>query len=309
MQLTPTSAIRSIRVRKGQLVCLFVAILGFSDPCFSQDDLRIHHRHGEETEAPLLVHSSVFEHLKPEKEEPLREDEWVELKGDHFNAYLKTKDFDLVQKILVHAEEDLGRVLKRLAYERPKRGWQDNGRVRIFIFEDQETFQQKRGAPSWAAGDADYGKRLITTYLGSQHFFDATLPHEIAHLVLYELTGEHGNVPRWLHEGFALAQEDEEREALKRAVTEAAAHGKLLPLKMLTIVDPKQQTQGGANIYYGQSQAFVQYLMDTYGASRFRDFILHLANGKSFEEAIERAYAGVVAGLSELEMKFFESMG
>ena len=289
-------------------MCLFVAILGFSDPGFPQDDLRIHHRRGEEIEAPLLLHSSVFEHLKPEKEEPLREDEWIELKGDHFNAYLKTKDFDLAQKILVHAEEDLERILERLAYEKPKRGWRNDARVRIFIFEDQESFQQKRGAPSWAAGDADYKKRLITTYLGSQHFFDSTLPHEVAHLVLYELTGEYGNVPKWLHEGFALAQEDEEREELERAVTEAAAQGKLLPLKMLTIVDPKQQTEGAANIYYGQSQAFVQHLIDTYGASRFRDFILHLARGKSLEEAIQRAYAGVIKSVAELEVRFFESL-
>ena len=301
-------AIVSARTRGRQLASLFFALFVFSCPCFSQDDARLHHRDLEETDPSLLVHSGVLEHIKPEHEEPLREDEWVELKGDHFNVYLKTRDFDLSQKVLVHAEENLGRILKRLDDDGPKRGWQEDGRVRIFIFENQEMFQQKRGAPSWAAGDADYGKKLITTYLGSRHFFSSTLPHEVAHLVLYELTGEHRNVPTWLHEGFALAQEDEEREDLNRAVKLAAAQGKLLPLKLLTIVDPKQQTRGAANVYYGESQAFVRYLIETYGASRFRSFILYLAKGKSFEEAIGRAYAGVLRSLEELETKFFERL-
>ena len=125
---------------------------------------------------------------------------------------------------------------------------------------------------------------------------------------MFELTGSYQNVPRWLHEGFALASEEARRNELDQIAKKAAHEGHFLPLAMLTIVDPAKQNTGGAGTYYAEAQAFVRFLIDRYGPVRFREFILVLSKGAGFEEAITKAYEGKAAGLGELESEFISGL-
>ena len=77
---------------------------------------------------------------------------------------------------------------------------------------------------------------------------------------------------------------------------------------MLTIVNPAEHDRGGAVTYYSEAQAFVRFLIDGYGPSRFHEFIINLKNGKSFEESVERAYKGVFSDTSKLEEQFFQKI-
>jgi len=85
-------------------------------------------------------------------------------------------------------------------------------------------------------------------------------------------------------------------------------HGHLLPLLQLTIVDLREQTHGAANVYYAEAQAFVSYLIDEYGPHRFKKFILSLADGKTFEDALEHAYKPDFKNLTEFERNFVEKI-
>ena len=230
---------------------------------------------------------------------------WHRSADAHFEVYQKVENASFAKIVLAQAEKDLDRILTKLSFDEPREEWRGENRIRIVIFRDQSSYEKKRDVPEWASGDANYETRTIATFKNSETFLTSTLSHEIAHLVLYELTSEFGNVPKWLHEGFAIACEGERREGFDQLIKEAARHGRLLPLKLLTIVDPKVQTHGGANTYYSEADAFVRFLIAEYGAERFKKFILSLAQGKSFEEAIRRAYKGKVEDHAELEAEFF----
>ncbi len=232
---------------------------------------------------------------------------WAVYQGSHFNLYLKKPDDQFSQNTLKEAEEDLDRILANLDDAKLKNKWQKEKRVKIFLFETQAAFQVAGGAPSWAAGHANYETRSIASFVGSDAFLSSTLPHEIAHLVLFDLTGDYQNVPRWLHEGFALSQESGQGERMNPVIKLAAHEGKMVPLKMLTIVNASTQTPGAANVYYAEAQAFVSFLIKN-GRDRFRDFILNLSKGLTFEEAIERAYHGVFGDMSALEEKFYAAL-
>ena len=233
---------------------------------------------------------------------------WFYLEGDHFIIEQNWKDEDFAKKLLTTAESDLERILARLDYEKPKALWRGKNRITIVIFEREADFHQVGASPDWVAGYANYQAKTISSYKTSKGFFSSTIPHEIAHLVLYDLTETYGNVPRWLHEGFAISSEDELRSDLEAALKTSASQGKLLPLVLLTIVDPKQQDAGGAMIYYAESQAFVRFLIDRNGPKRFQNLILELAKGASFEEAVQKSYEGVGGTLSEIEGQFLSEL-
>jgi len=145
----------------------------------------------------------------------VRADTWLSTGGEHFQVFQMTENTGQARKILDDAEGDLERILNKVAYQKPKQAWKDKNRIKIFLFDNQEAYQEVRGAPQWAAGDVEYETKTINGYVGSDDFVHQTLPHEIAHMVLFDLTIHHENVPRWLHEGFAMANEDQKREGLE----------------------------------------------------------------------------------------------
>ncbi len=233
---------------------------------------------------------------------------WVATEGEHFILEQERPDADFARSIFLKAENDLDRIVKYLNDPGLKKQWTRDRRVRIRMYETKESFLTETKAPEWSGGFANYESRAIVSFKNSNQFWNSTLPHEIGHLVLDDLTGKHQNVPKWLQEGFALTCEDRVRPELQWAVRDAASKGYLLPLKMLTIVAPGEQDTGGANTYYAQAQAFVRFLIDGHGGERFRNFILELAKGKSFEESIRIAYRGAYRSVDELEAAFFKSI-
>ncbi|OGW98528.1 MAG: apolipoprotein N-acyltransferase [Omnitrophica bacterium RIFCSPLOWO2_12_FULL_44_17] len=233
---------------------------------------------------------------------------WTVTAGDHFEVLQKKENPAVANEILTGAEERFKRIVSQVSYDTPLRSWAETNRVKIQIYDSKEDFIKEKKAPDWSSGLADYDWRTISSYRGASGFLNSVLPHEIAHLVLFDMTDRHQNVPKWLHEGFALSQEDRIRGELGYGLKDAAAKGYLLPLKMLTIVNPAEQDRGGAVTYYSEAQAFVRFLIDGYGPSRFHEFIINLKNGKSFEESVERAYKGVFSDTSKLEEQFFQKI-
>jgi hypothetical protein len=230
---------------------------------------------------------------------------WAKYDGDHFIVFLKVPDDAFAKRAHDEAEAALSHILQNLSYTKPKKGWQKSGRAKIYLYESQAAFQTAGGSPSWAAGHANYETKSIASFVTSQSFFDTTLPHEVAHLVLFELTVNFWNVPRWMHEGFALSQEKKMGSRMDPAVKQAAREGKMVPLTMLTIVNPAEQTPGAANVYYAEAKAFVSFLLKKHGGHRFQTLIKKLSEGKEFEDSIERAYKGIYDDMDDLEEKFY----
>jgi len=115
------------------------------------------------------------------------------------------------------------------------------------------------------------------------------LPHEIAHLLIYELaTPEgYGNIPDWLDEGLATAYEHLPTPEYALAVEEAREAGHLLSLEELCVpFSPDPRT---AILSYGQSASVVRFVRETYGAEGIRRLVSAYADGASCRSGVEEA--------------------
>jgi hypothetical protein len=125
----------------------------------------------------------------------------------------------------------------------------------------------------WAAGHTDpaAARVLLALPSGAQQSFEIErqVPHEIAHLMLYQGLGpeDYANLPAWLNEGIASNVEvysDPLRSEWLRIGNENAA---LYPFYSLCASFP--QDEAAARLAYAQSASFVAYLIKQYNPTGF----------------------------------------
>jgi len=122
------------------------------------------------------------------------------------------------------------------------------------------------------------------------------IPHEIAHLLIYQAAGGAlGHVPSWLNEGLAtLSQELPDPEAA--IVLEAAlSQDSLVPLE--TLCGPFPLDEGEARLSYAQSASLVSFIRDHYGRQGLTRLIDAYADGASCRGGVERALGVSLEGL------------
>jgi hypothetical protein len=130
-----------------------------------------------------------------------------------------------------------------------------------------------------------------------------TLRHELAHIVTAAAgEGPFGDLPAWLDEGTAVyAQEDPGgyRLAFERARRQDA----LLPLASLGSY-PGDASK--VDLFYGQSWAFVSYLIETYGEERFARLFATFKRGATVDQALVQVYG---MDTYDLENAWRQSLG
>jgi len=116
-----------------------------------------------------------------------------------------------------------------------------------------------------------------------------TIPHELAHKVLYEAAGSEGYnaQPKWLVEGLASYFEASPDPAYALSLDEAHGSAKLLPLESLCYAFP-----GAAReqiLAYAQSQSVVSYIEEQYGWSAVRALVAAYGDGLGCRAGVEKA--------------------
>lgn len=113
------------------------------------------------------------------------------------------------------------------------------------------------------------------------------LVHEATHLLLDQaLDSPLAMVPSWLNEGLAMYFEPGPR-GRDLTVEQAARDNRLLPLRAMKAVPGRPQD---IYLFYAQARSIVSYMMTTYGEGPMRDLLRLLNEGKTIEEALQRAY-------------------
>ena len=256
---------------------------------------------------PLLLLGSVL--VLAGRGAPSDEVPWQLLKGKHFLvSYQKDKAF--AHKVLQRAESDYDRITQELGFTRRDGFWLWDRRVRILIYPSRNAYITQAGAPAWAAGQANYVERTISTFRGSDDFVNSVLPHEMTHLIFREFVGFDSDIPLWLDEGIAQWEDKSNREKALKLARRLYRRGELMSLETLTNTDVRSATSGRRAVeFYAQSVSLVGFMITDHGATRFRKFCGHLRDGKTIEDALRFTYPSSMRNLKQLETAWLKTLG
>ena len=182
-------------------------------------------------------------------------------------------------------------------------GLRDAG-PRIDIILAAEDSALARETPKWIAGFADGAQSTIVLFPSRSPSYpydslDDVLRHEVAH-VLIARAAPGAQIPRWFHEGLAMAVErrwgfaDHTRVAVAALGTDSVSQ---LDLEFVS-------GAASAARAYGLSGAFVRDLLSRYGTEFPATLLARLGTGVSFDEAFV-ASTGVT--LTDAERAFWRS--
>ena len=102
---------------------------------------------------------------------------------------------------------------------------------------------------------------------------DRKIPHELAHILLYDTLGEHYfNVPVWLREGTASRLELTPNPDYSTSLAQAKINNNLIPISNLCGAFPPEN--GQLLLAYAESESFTQYIISKFGQSN----LIALAN-------------------------------
>jgi hypothetical protein len=127
----------------------------------------------------------------------------------------------------------------------------------------------------------------------------ATIRHELAHLVVgqYGRSCVGGHRPTWLEEGLAMYAEGEPSEEVTGDLDKGLKENSFAPLRSLNGPFPAHDAEAGSA--YSQSYSTIQFLREEYGQEKLREYILLLAEGESYDDALQAIYDVNVDGLEQ----------
>ena len=140
--------------------------------------------------------------------------------------------------------------------------------------------------------ELDMSEFLVDSWLNE------VVPHEISHLYFFQATNrEHASPPNWLDEGLAGYNEFASHQFDWILVKNAIRQDKLIPLADLR--DAFSGDDDQVALSYSESTTAVEYLIEMYGEQGLNDLFSAYQEGKTSEEAFQRAFGRTV---SEVEM-------
>lgn len=217
---------------------------------------------------------------------------WAELKGEHFIVYYEGQSHTFAEKVLRESEFHYDEIADAMGYEKRSQFWLWKERCLVYLYRDREAFYSGTKQPEWSNGYSIPDKRSIVSYVGAREFFDSVLPHEMAHLIFREFIGlKNHEIPKWLDEGLAVAQEAKKRSHFDNVVRQ------MIKEKSWT---PFREMNGGHSLkgvfsdeavrFYAQAQSMVRFLLAFASAERFEGLCRDLRDGCSLDEALRKNY-------------------
>ena len=180
----------------------------------------------------------------------------------------------------------------------------------LFLFDDEtdwKTFQKFGGLDPWTGGIHSGGALFIHRNAGWKSE-NATLPHEITHLVIYRFFGP--GIPLWLNEGFAEYAAARCRASFYRARgynarphANSVKEGRYITLAELTGAMDYPTEDERVAAFYEESQKLVRFLC---AADRkgFGEFLEAMGKGSLFESAARTHFGNRFLNLETVEREF-----
>jgi hypothetical protein len=175
--------------------------------------------------------------------------------------------------------------------------------IAIYIYDSQQNLEAAMALTGrdWAGGQARPELGVIVVAIPHEQGYASRMkrfiPHEITHLLIYQLVTPAGYryVPEWLDEGLATANERLPEPDYALALEKAREEGRLIPLKDLC--DPFSPGRQTALLAYAQSGSLVQFIREKYGAEGIRALLAAYADGAGCAGGVQEALKVSLSGL------------
>ncbi|MBU1699321.1 MAG: BamA/TamA family outer membrane protein [Candidatus Eisenbacteria bacterium] len=225
--------------------------------------------------------------------------DWQILESSHFRLYYYPEEARLAEKTLVWAEE---------SYESLRRFFaRDVGQpVPLIIYSSHQDFEQTNVTPSFlpegVAGLTEFTRgRILLPFNGSINDFRETLQHELVHafqLSIYREASRYTSnqyavsPPLWFTEGIAVHWSEFRDARADMILRDLCINGRLPGIEDFWRYQ-------GSFIMYKLGQSILDYLGETYGEDRIREFYLRLGEVRTFNELFPLIYGISVGEMSD----------
>lgn len=166
--------------------------------------------------------------------------------------------------------------------------------IDIYIYASATDLNQalEIGGVPWVGGHTSPDLRLTLIAIPpapeQKLEMDRKIPHEIAHVLTYDLMGERfARLPVWLREGIATRVELAVNPDYPRALTQASEQKTLIPIQDLCMAFPPES--GRAFLAYAQAQSFTSFIIDKYGQTGLLALTSGYGDGLDCEQGMARA--------------------
>ncbi|MBD3391263.1 MAG: hypothetical protein GF418_04330 [Chitinivibrionales bacterium] len=158
----------------------------------------------------------------------------------------------------------------------------DQHPLSVTFFTTRGTARQDYALPEWGGGGA-IGRDSIVVALDAEPFlytdFARITVHELVHIVIGRICTT-AAVPRWFHEGVAMALSGDVTSAEHVALSRAIFTGSLMPLASIDSVNAFGRHR--ARLAYAQSHQAVLFLVRSYGIEVLSEILSRSAQQGSF---------------------------
>lgn len=197
---------------------------------------------------------------------------WQSLQSGPFRVHWYEGDSSFGQELLIMAQIGLQQAKNWLPFADPKE-------VNIYAYASAQEMRSTNmlAGTNWVAGHADPDLNLIEVSLPpgpeQKTEMERQIPHELMHILLYQLVGQDYNtkLPAWLKEGLASVNEIYPNPYYHTILSQAAAKGSLLSFSDICQNFPVDAS--GAYLAYAQAASFTRYLYDQYGAAGLESLV------------------------------------
>ena len=213
--------------------------------------------------------------------------------SEHF--VVRARNSRVARLIAVEAEKALGRICRDVLA-----GQEFPHRVDIYVWSDRREYAaHAQNAPEWSGGNFSIVARngLVTRRIDliqldrtgrfATVMLDRVLPHELCHLVLQEYFGD-AACPLLIDEGLAMLAESGQMDNA-RFLLAGAALGARKHISLTALLARRRHEVKDPAVFYAKAFSFLEFLHSRMNREQFREFLAHVKDGCSVNEAIQRS--------------------
>ncbi len=160
------------------------------------------------------------------------------------------------------------------------------------LFYDPKQFHQVGDLPHWVGGLFDGKVRLpVNPRLLGEGQLRTVTRHEVAHVFIDDIS--HKRAPIWLHEGFAVYEQNKITPIPAYARRVLADSRNIIPFADLfnpATFEKHKNEQVWMNLFYMESYDFVDYLIGRFGIFYVKQLALAFGEDKNVEQAIQDVF-------------------